>query len=243
MIRYDGKTIFTKSIIFSEIDENVYRMMNPVSTESNILESRSRQNHSSNFTPKVTSDSISRQNHSSKVRIPIISDSDTSEDISYEVSENDTVDILNIYTDGSCINNHDTVKNRYMGIGIHFVDGIGIDMKDISAPIVDSNKSNTRAEMHAILKVLKVVNKHVRVSSKVVIHSDSESVINGINLYRHTRKKGNPDLWDKLFMLMEKSIHDIEFEHTPRENEFIKLADSLAKRASEKCRLVSSRNV
>jgi|SRR5690606_14574152 len=202
MIRYEDKTIFTKSIIFSEIDENVYKIMNPISNKDNV----------------------------SNIRI---SDSETSDDISYE---NDTIDILNIYTDGSCINNHDIVKNRYMGIGIHFVDGIGIGMKDISSPVSDTNKSNTRAEMHAILKVLLLVNKNLKSPSKIIIHSDSESVIDGINKYRHTRKKRNSDLWNRLFKLIEHSIHDIEFEHTSRDNVFIRIADNLAKSGADNCK-------
>lgn len=91
---------------------------------------------------------------------------------------------------------------------------------------VDENKgafcetTNNRMELRAVINVL----LSVPVGPKVVVHSDSQYVVNGSKYWAQNWAKtgwktvdGKPvqnrDLWEQILQLV--SLHDVEFKHVP----------------------------
>ncbi len=139
-------------------------------------------------------------------------------------------DQIEIWTDGSCINNHNTdLSTRKSGIGIHF----SHTLPDISETIKEKYKTNTRAEMIAIFRAVQIANRKLKNPHHIVLYSDSEVTIHGLTIYKNNKKKSNIKLWDELFDVCKNTIHTYEFIHILRssvpEND---IADKLSKLAA-----------
>ena len=96
----------------------------------------------------------------------------------------DLSNVVNIYTDGSCINNG--TKKAKAGIGVYF--GIN-DERNISARYIN-RPSNQRAELYAIIVAIKLL-KPEEIKKCVVIHTDSMYSINCVTKWYNTWERNN----------------------------------------------------
>ena len=84
---------------------------------------------------------------------------------------------LEIYTDGSCINNGRA--NAASGIGIYFGPG---DERNVSKKISGKQTNNT-AELTAIIYSFKILEKDIHSGRNIIIHTDSEYAIKCATTY------------------------------------------------------------
>ena len=96
--------------------------------------------------------------------------------------------MINVYTDGSCINNGK--KNAKAGIGIFF----GIDDSRNVAEEIKKNPTNNVAEMTAILKVFDILKEEIELGYDIYIYTDSKYSINSFTLWAKSWEKNN---WNK----------------------------------------------
>lgn len=108
-------------------------------------------------------------------------------ELSIEPTTNENI---NVYTDGSCINNGK--PNAMAGIGIYF--GIN-DSRNISRRIIGSKQTNNVAELTAIITVFSILQKEIKNKQhNIIIHTDSEYSIKCFSSYGLKCKKLN---WNK----------------------------------------------
>lgn len=89
----------------------------------------------------------------------------------------DDNDIINVYTDGSCINNGS--DNAISGIGVYFGEN---DPRNISSKISGKQTNNT-AELKAILKACEILGNEIKDNKQIIIHSDSKYSIHAFTKY------------------------------------------------------------
>lgn len=131
---------------------------------------------------------------------------------------------LTVYTDGA----YSSTRNQG-GVGIVFVKNDEI-IYEYSKCI--QKTTNNRCELIAVIKALQALSKWV---DELVIYSDSQYVINSINL--GWQRKKNRDLWsifDYFYDQAKKYSDNIKFVWTKghANNEFNNKADKLAVEAS-----------
>ena len=147
------------------------------------------------------------------------------------------------FTDGSYIREKDKC-----GYGIHYPNG---EFEDVSKPFIKLPKTNQRAELYAIYKVIKKVNKSDE-KLNIHIYTDSEYSIKSLTIWIKTWIKNgwinsknkpveNQDIIKKINDLMENHKGLIKFthvrSHTGKLNfESINndIVDKLAKEGGEK---------
>ena len=119
------------------------------------------------------------------------------------------------FTDGSYIK----VGDR-CGYGIHYPNA---EFKDVSKPFTRLPKTNQRAELYAIYKVIKTVHKQDK-NLSIHIYTDSEYSIKSLTIWikkwiengwKNSRKADveNQDLIKKISTLMEEHFGVIKFTH------------------------------
>jgi len=84
---------------------------------------------------------------------------------------------LNVYTDGSCINNGK--KDARAGIGVFFSQG---DPRNVSRR-VDGKQTNNTAELTAILVALDILKNEIDEGRRIVVYTDSEYAIKCFTSY------------------------------------------------------------
>lgn len=110
--------------------------------------------------------------------------------------------IYKIYTDGSCLNNGNNGTGGYCAIVLNSKDG------ELTIKGSQSDTTNNRMEMTAIIQGLKVVPRH----SIVDIYSDSEFIVKTIRgwlkkwIQKGFKKKANVDLWQE-YIEVSKNLH------------------------------------
>lgn len=130
-----------------------------------------------------------------------------------------------MYTDGA----YSSARDRG-GVGIVFVKDGGVIYKyNKTIP----NTTNNRCELYAVIKTLQAISKPI---DSLVIYSDSQYVVNSINL--GWQRKKNKDLWeafDLMYKRAKRYCDNIEFKWVKghENSEFNNLADSLAVEASK----------
>jgi ribonuclease HI len=147
------------------------------------------------------------------------------------------------FTDGSYIREKDQC-----GYGIHYPNG---EYTDISKPFTKLPKTNQRAELYAIYKVIKNVNKS-NANLNIHIYTDSEYSIKSLTIWiKNWIKNGwinsknkpveNQDIIKKINELMESHKGKIKFTHVrshtgKKDFESINndIVDKLAKEGGEK---------
>jgi ribonuclease HI len=153
------------------------------------------------------------------------------------------IDIIEAYTDGSCIKN---TKQTFCGYGVHFVrDEIG----DISKNFKYLPLTNQRAELYAIYSAIRKVHKNYTFNS-LIIYSDSEYSIKSLTIWINNWKQNgwmtkankevlNQDLIkkiDKYLQLYENKISFVHVKaHTNKMDEKSinnNIADKLAKQGA-----------
>lgn len=122
---------------------------------------------------------------------------------------------INVYTDGSCINNGS--ENAIGGYGIYFEDE---KIKSISKKLKSKEGykiTNNRAEIKAIFEVLKYFQKE-KTNKEIVIHTDSMycvQVLLGTNTYKKIeegKEVPNSDYIKKCHKYIQK-MSNIKFHH------------------------------
>lgn len=99
----------------------------------------------------------------------------------------DFANCINVYTDGSCINNG--TVHAVAGCGIYFGEN---DNKNISFKLKKKNdydNTNNRAELKAILKAIKILKSHIENNKIVIIHTDSQYSMTCFTSTTITKKK------------------------------------------------------
>jgi ribonuclease HI len=86
-----------------------------------------------------------------------------------DISTND--DVINVYTDGSCINNG--FENARAGIGVFFKDN---DSRNVSTK-VNGKQTNNTAELKAIKMVYKILKNDIKNNKNINIFTDSKYAI------------------------------------------------------------------
>lgn len=99
----------------------------------------------------------------------------------FNIFSNDIIERIEVYTDGSTVNNGK--KNASGGIGVFFYLD---DMKNVSEKYNSSNVTNQKCELLAIVKALQIIkSKFGRHSKKinVLVHTDSDYCIKCMTNY------------------------------------------------------------
>ncbi len=114
---------------------------------------------------------------------------------------------IHIFTDGSCLGNPGV--GGYCAILRAFKDGILIKEKIIKG--AEKYTTNNRMELKAVIEALKEIK---RPNQKIIVHTDSQYVANGIRHWlKDWAKKDfkdvkNDDLWRELYDVL--SNHDVD---------------------------------
>mgnify|MGYP001195193291 CR=1 FL=1 len=160
-----------------------------------------------------------------------------------EESVIDNTNMIEVYTDGSCLGNGR--KGARAGIGIYFGDD---DSRNVSEPFLNK-PTNQRAELNALLRAIQIIEADINNSNRsVIIYTDSKYSIDCI--YRYSKgwirngwktANGNPvknqDLLRPLLGLMRPGIQLIHVKaHTGRQDRHSKgneMADRFAVQGSQ----------
>lgn len=132
---------------------------------------------------------------------------------------------IEIYCDGSCKNNGSPQAIGGIGIVLNYIVGGEIKKtKNISEKIPTIGITNNYAEIYACIRGLQAV---IDKSIPVTIYSDSQYVINTINL--GWARRYNISLWDTLYDIL-LGFKKIEFCYVKGHsgNKYNELADRLA---------------
>ncbi len=95
---------------------------------------------------------------------------------------------INVYTDGSCINNGKI--NAVAGIGIYFEN----NYKDSVSEKCHGKQTNNYAELYAVYKVFEILENDIKSNKIVNIFTDSSYVVKCVSTYGHKCNKNN---WNK----------------------------------------------
>ncbi|KAK3085319.1 hypothetical protein FSP39_001402 [Pinctada imbricata] len=153
-----------------------------------------------------------------------------------ETDENflDAVNEMNVYVDGCCLNNGNSVGSSKAGIGVYW----GLNHKlNVSEQIIHGKKTNNTAEVLSAIRVLEQIKENSL--KNVVVNSDSRYFVDGITKWIHKWKSNNwitttgsevenKELWSNL-----DALHDEvkpKWQHIGRE--YNMNADKLAKQGA-----------
>ena len=95
---------------------------------------------------------------------------------------------VNVYTDGSCINNGKPYAKA--GIGVFFGEN---DCRNVSERI-DGKQSNNTAELKAIIKAIHTLNTDISLGTNIIIYTDSDYSIKCATTYGRKMEDKN---WSK----------------------------------------------
>lgn len=129
---------------------------------------------------------------------------------------------IQVYTDGSCIG------NPGRGGWAFLVFDAGSKKVIFEESGSDSQTTNNRMEMMAIIKALKYLAENDVKNAE--IFCDSRLVVNTINL--GWKKKANTDLWLEMFSLFSKVEVKVSWVKAHSTNVLNNRVDELARRAS-----------
>ncbi len=128
------------------------------------------------------------------------------------------IDLVKVYTDGACRGNP--------GSG-----AIGILISDGEGNVLDQHKecigdcTNNIAEYAALSKGLDLAVKHTR--KKVEVYSDSKLVVHQMRGEWRIKQPHLKTLFNEV-KRKEAQFENVNYNHIPRTNEFIKQADQMA---------------
>jgi ribonuclease HI len=103
-----------------------------------------------------------------------------------EINNEDTT--LNIYCDGSCLNNGKTFEVKALGIGVHiptlnngeFDLSLGLKDNDADSKLT-SGQAEVLAAIFSLKQALKIVEKYPAKYKRVVINTDSDYLVSSMN--------------------------------------------------------------
>jgi tRNA-Thr(GGU) m(6)t(6)A37 methyltransferase TsaA len=151
---------------------------------------------------------------------------------SKQESYNYNKDSIIIYTDGACYNNP--------GPGAYAAIILDED-KEIEITGFEPSTTNNRMELQAVIEALKVIKKN----KKIILYSDSNYVVKGINEWiKNWKKRGwktssnkavkNKDLWEKLDEEISKKNVQLKKVKAHSGDKYNEKVDSLAKEEIDK---------
>jgi ribonuclease HI len=161
----------------------------------------------------------------------------------YDKKINTDKPLLNLYTDGSCINWN---ENKYAGYGI-YIPEMNIQ---ISKRLDEEHKTNNRAELTAILEAIKKTQEYMD-DYHICIHTDSQysmnslSIMNNNSIENNFQRNGedipNRDIIEEGIEIMKENVKNVSLlkvkAHTGLDDEHSKgneEADRLANEGSMK---------
>ncbi len=127
---------------------------------------------------------------------------------------------LEIYTDGASKGNPGPSAYAFIFV-------IDNDMVYQQTQFI-GHQTNNQAEYRAIIEALGEAKK--KTNQKVIIYSDSELVIKQLKGDYQVRKRHLAVLFNKVIDI-SKYFKNIEFQHVPRTNKWIKIADELCNKS------------
>ena len=92
---------------------------------------------------------------------------------------------INVYTDGSCINNGQ--PTALAGYGVYFGEN---DVRNESKKVVGKQSNNT-GELTGIIRAIEILEDNLKKDEKIAIYTDSEYVIKCLSTYGDKLKKNN----------------------------------------------------
>jgi ribonuclease HI len=135
----------------------------------------------------------------------------------FELNENLIYDIknVNIYVDGSCINNGKSA-NIKSGIGIFFGED---DCRNVSQSIFGKFLTNQRAELLAIKEAINIVKSDIDNNKNIIIYTDSNYSLKCLTCWCHIWKDNGWKIKsskDKLIKNLDliKPLYEYLFDHT-----------------------------
>ncbi len=127
--------------------------------------------------------------------------------------------IIEIFTDGS----FKKLKNKQVlcGYGIYFPNG---ELDNVSRAFIHEPLTNQRAELYAILKALRNLEKEKIKYDEVMIYTDSEYSIKSLTIWYKKWEKNkwksakgesvmNQDIIRPIIKILEKNENKIKFKH------------------------------
>lgn len=143
--------------------------------------------------------------------------------------------VLNIYCDGSCYN-----QDGRMGMGVAFYeDDTYNTIWSLSLSSGNQRGTNNEAEYIAIIHALKQLSRRPSIYGRyqhIIIHSDSQIVINQINKTYQINSEKLESMSGLVRSLLQTLIciwgNIITFEWVPREDRRQQVADTLSKRGN-----------
>ena len=134
---------------------------------------------------------------------------------------------IQIYTDGSCLNNQAIEVESPGGYGVVLLSGI--HKKTLSGSI--KNTTNIRAEMIAIIEGLRAV----KFPCNIEIYTDSQLIV--YTIIKKWKRNKNKDLWNEIDLLI--SCHNITWNWVRGHagNQYNEEANTLAQTAASKLAL------
>lgn len=163
---------------------------------------------------------------------------------SYSKSETDTIvkksiGTIKVYTDGSF---RKEKIGDVCGFGIYFPGG---ELKNIASPFTQEPLTNNRAELYAIYRAIRLVEKNFEFD-RLVINTDSEYSLKAVTVWIHNWKKRgwknvknkpveNQDLIKKIDALLTSHPNKIEIKWVKAHagDKGNEKADSLANRGAD----------
>lgn len=151
---------------------------------------------------------------------------------------------IKVYTDGSCLGNPGA--GGYCAILKVIKNGKVVKEKIIKG--AETNTTNNRMELKAVIEALKVLRK---TDKKITVYTDSQYVANGISLWlKNWVKKDfkdvkNEDLWKELHELLENRSIEVIWLRGHQKNkgddhDANNLCDKIAKEEAMKVRRETS---
>lgn len=126
----------------------------------------------------------------------------------------DNKPVLNVYTDGSTLNNGK--YNAVAGIGIYFGKD---DIRNVSQKLNYKNPTNNIAELTAIKELYNIIKKDIETNTKIIIHSDSRYSILCLTTYgeKCENKKWEDNIPNKNLVKytynLYKNKNNVKFKH------------------------------
>jgi len=135
-----------------------------------------------------------------------------------------------IYTDGSCLSNPGPG-------GFAFLILKNNTIVDLVCGCVDSNTTNNRAELTAVIEALEWCSTgEYKDEKEIIINTDSQYVQKGMTIWIHNWKRKNwnkvknPDLWQKLDLLSQNKTITWNWVKAHFNNKYNNIVDELARK-------------
>lgn len=144
--------------------------------------------------------------------------------------------IIEIFTDGSCIGNPGPGG---WGAVILEKDNKGKDKPIIKIKGGQSETTNNRMEMIAVIEALRFIHENNLQMADIILHSDSNLIVKTLN--EGWKRKANIDLWEEIDTLNEELSVEYKWVKGHANNKWNEEVDKLALQEATKVKQSSSK--